>query len=261
VLTAAIGLPVLIVLIWIGGWPFAIAAAIITALAITEFVHGFLVPSLPWSEATRHAPIALAGAIGVLLSHTLWWAIVAIAAFGVGLYLLGMLPVNSLGPRKPFRIQGAALLYVGLPLSTLVLIRDADDGLAWIFLILLATFAVDTGAYAVGRAIGRHKMAPSISPGKTWEGAVGGYAAGAAATVALALAFDLDDVEAWQIAGLAVLLPPGAIIGDLVESKLKRTMGIKDASGLLPGHGGFLDRLDSIIVVSLLAGLLRLTVG
>jgi phosphatidate cytidylyltransferase len=139
-------------------------------------------------------------------------------------------------------------VYVGLLLSTLVLVRDVDDGRRWFFFGLLATFAVDTGAYAVGKLIGRHKMAPKISPGKTWEGAIGGYVAGAGACFALNGLLD-GGTSAVTLAPLAVALPPFAIAGDLFESWMKRRMGVKDASGLLPGHGGFLDRLDSILFV------------
>jgi phosphatidate cytidylyltransferase len=113
---------------------------------------------------------------------------------------------------------------------------------------LLSTFAVDTGAYATGKLIGRHKMAPKISPGKTWEGAAGGYFFGALAVVVLNELFETG-VPLRTVAHLAVALPPAAMLGDLLESWMKRRMGVKDASGLLPGHGGFLDRLDSLVVV------------
>ncbi|HET7738150.1 MAG TPA: phosphatidate cytidylyltransferase, partial [Tepidiformaceae bacterium] len=145
--------------------------------------------------------------------------------------------------------QAGALFYIGVLLSTLVLLRDGEDGRSWVFLAILATFAVDTGAYAVGRAIGRHKLAPKISPAKTWEGAVGGYIAGAAAVFGLNALLGLDVATA-AILPLALLLPPAAMAGDLLESWMKRRMGVKDASGLLPGHGGFLDRLDSILLVT-----------
>ncbi|MEX2080900.1 MAG: CDP-archaeol synthase, partial [Dehalococcoidia bacterium] len=140
-------------------------------------------------------------------------------------------------------------LYIGVPLSALVLLRDLEDGRAWVFLAILATFAVDTGAYATGKLIGRHKLAPRISPGKTWEGVAGGFIAGSAAVVALAFALDIDPSLA-RLLPLAFILPPLAMAGDLFESWMKRRMGVKDASGLLPGHGGFLDRLDSLLFVA-----------
>ncbi len=137
-------------------------------------------------------------------------------------------------------------MYIGVLLSTIVLLRQLDFGREWVTLALLSTFAVDTGAYGTGKLIGRHRMAPSISPGKTWEGAIGGYLAGAGAVVGLDALFD-PEVDLPRILVLAALLPVAAILGDLLESLMKRRMGVKDASGLLPGHGGFLDRLDSIL--------------
>lgn len=136
----------------------------------------------------------------------------------------------------------------GLLLATFVFVRDTEDGRSWFFLGILATFAVDTGAYATGRLIGRHKLAPRISPAKTWEGAVGGTLAGVAAVVSLNSLF-VTGVSTGTVLSLAIAVPPAAILGDLVESWMKRRMGVKDASGLLPGHGGFLDRLDSLLFV------------
>ena len=171
-----------------------------------------------------------------------------------GLVLAGMMAAvgyartNAFGPRKPYRVQAGALIYIGLLFSTDVLNRDLDNGRDWIFLGLLSTFAVDTGAYAVGKLIGRRKLAPTISPGKTIEGAIGGYVAGAGAVFALNALF-ATGVSATTIVPFAALFPVAAQGGDLFESWMKRRMGVKDASGLLPGHGGFLDRMDSILFV------------
>ena len=150
--------------------------------------------------------------------------------------------------RKPFRVLSWCLLYCGALPATLVLTRDVDAGREWVYLGLLSTFAVDTGAYTTGKVIGRHRMAPRISPGKTWEGAVGGYVAGAGACLALNRVLDTG-VSTATLLPLAMALPLAAQAGDLFESWMKRRMGVKDASGLLPGHGGFLDRLDSVLFV------------
>lgn len=187
---------------------------------------------------------------GVMVA-TVHWDTRIIAA---GLVLAAMMatvgyaPTTAFGPRRPYRIQAGALIYIGLLFSAVVLVRDLHDGRDWIFIGLLATFAVDTGAYTVGKLAGRHKLAPTISPGKTIEGAIGGYFAGAAAIFALNAVFDTG-VAATSVAPLAVLFPVAAEGGDLLESWLKRRMGVKDASGLLPGHGGFLDRMDSVLFV------------
>jgi phosphatidate cytidylyltransferase len=235
-------------LVYLGGWPFAVAAAAIAALAGAEFVHGWLLPSLRIPEAATKQPAFLLACVMVLAAH--WEPLVVPlgAAVALAAGTLGYSKTNAFGPRKPYRVLAGCLLYLGVLFSTVVLIRDASGGRDWLFLGLLSTFAVDTGAYAVGRAIGRHRMAPRISPGKTWEGAVGGYAAGVAAVFGLNAAFDTG-VSAVTVAFFAATMPLAAILGDLLESWMKRRMGVKDASGLLPGHGGFLDRLDSILLV------------
>jgi phosphatidate cytidylyltransferase len=248
VMTAAVGLPLVIALVVIGGWPMAIAVGVVAALAAAEFMHGFLFARMPLSAVSSQAPWLAIPAVTVAASHWNAGTAVAAAGFAVVAGALGFAPTNALGPRKPFRVLAGAILYVSLPLSALVLLRGEEGGRDWLFLALLATFAVDTGAYTVGKLFGRHRMAPKISPGKTWEGAAGGYAAGAAAVFLLARAFDISP-GAGKLLPLALLVPVFAMAGDLFESFLKRRMGIKDASGFLPGHGGFLDRLDSIMFV------------
>ena len=143
----------------------------------------------------------------------------------------------------------AGIIYVGWLGTHFILLRGVDYipdiGWKWVMLALFATFAADTLAYFIGRAFGKHKMAPSISPGKTWEGAAGGFLGGLGATVLLAyiLKIDID----WKLLGC--LIPIFSILGDLFESKFKRSTGVKDAGSIIPGHGGILDRLDSILFV------------
>ena len=131
-----------------------------------------------------------------------------------------------------------------------------ETGCWWLLLAILTVYAADTGAYAVGRILGRHRMAPSISPGKTWEGTAGGMLAAVLAAVVLGVLFPLR-MEIWQLAIIGVILGAVSSMGDLLESKLKRLAAAKDSSSLFPGHGGMLDRLDSLlpslIVVYILA--------
>lgn len=149
-------------------------------------------------------------------------------------------------------LTGLAMLgataYVTLALFALALLRGEPFGLDWVLIAFLGTFATDTAAYAVGRAIGRSKMAPSVSPGKTWEGAVGGLLAGAGAVLGLIALLEMPFALGPAI-GLALALPVLAQAGDLAESKLKRMAGAKDSGALFPGHGGLLDRLDSLLPV------------
>jgi phosphatidate cytidylyltransferase len=131
-----------------------------------------------------------------------------------------------------------------------LLLRELPQGREWVLVLLLVAFAVETGAYAVGRAYGRRPLAPRISPNKTQEGALGGLVAGVVALVVGVALFDLPvslgEAAVWGL-GLAV----AAQVGDLYESALKRRLEAKEASALIPGHGGLLDRLDSILASSL----------
>jgi phosphatidate cytidylyltransferase len=136
-------------------------------------------------------------------------------------------------------------------------LRGLDDGRNWVYLAMLTTFANDTGAYFIGRATGKHKLTPAISPAKTWEGAIGGLASAVVAAVIVATVLKLISVQVgapfvfgyWQITLLGFLVGLFAQLGDLVESLLKRNMGVKESGNLLPGHGGVLDRFDSLIFV------------
>jgi len=142
----------------------------------------------------------------------------------------------------------AGILYVGWLLSYFVALRDMDSGRNWVFLALFATFGSDTAAFFIGRAWGKHYLAPSISPGKTWEGVI----AGILGAIIVSLLFTLPTplylpFDYWQAILLGLLVSIFGQLGDLVESLLKRNMGVKDSGKLLPGHGGFLDRIDSVV--------------
>ena len=137
----------------------------------------------------------------------------------------------------------AGILYIGWLLSYLVALR-VDYGRNWVFLALATNFGSDTTAFFVGRALGRHKLAPNISPGKTWEGTI----AGVLGAIIISLLFTmLIPFSYWQAIILGLLVSIFGQLGDLVESLLKRNMGVKDSGRLLPGHGGFLDRIDSVV--------------
>jgi phosphatidate cytidylyltransferase len=146
-------------------------------------------------------------------------------------------------------------LYIGWLLSFLVSLRIEPGTIAFpeagrnfVFLALLATFGSDTLAYFTGKALGRHKMAPQISPGKTWEGAIAGVVGG----IIVGLLFTLETplqlpLNWWQAVILGLLISVFGQLGDLAESLLKRSFGVKDSGSLMPGHGGILDRIDSVL--------------
>ena len=142
----------------------------------------------------------------------------------------------------------AGILYVGWLLSYLVALRGLDNGRNWVFFALFTTFASDTAAFFVGRALGKRRLAPQISPGKTWEGAIGGVFGAIIVSLLFILPTPLTLHLNWgQAILLGLLVSIFGQLGDLVESLFKRNMGAKDSGRLLPGHGGMLDRMDSII--------------
>ena len=146
----------------------------------------------------------------------------------------------------------AGILYIGWLLSHLVALRGLDDGRNWVFFILFVTWVSDTTAFFIGRRFGRHKLAPTISPGKTWQGAIGGICGAIVMSILFftPTPFQLPLV-CWQAILLGVVVSILGQVGDLVESLLKRNMGVKDSGKLMPGHGGILDRIDSVIFASI----------
>ena len=174
------------------------------------------------------------------------WALVA-ALWFIAFYS-GQRPVYAfflilLGP-----VYAGFLLGHGLAIYDIASALGGDENLGrnWLLFTLAGTSASDTGAYAVGRLIGRHRMAPRVSPGKTWEGAAGGFVASVAAMLAVGGLLGVG-VGLWEYAVVAVVVAFVAQAGDLTESSLKRAANAKDSGSIMPGHGGLLDRIDSIL--------------
>ena len=151
-------------------------------------------------------------------------------------------------------------VYTGFMLSHLVLMRALPDGRSYVVVLFASVWASDVFAYFAGTAFGRHKLAPHVSPRKSWEGAVaGGLAASAAWIIARLFVRGAIPVVSLAIVGVGVAV--AAIVGDLVESRIKREAGAKDSGDLLPGHGGFLDRFDSVIAAAVIAYYLLVWAG
>ncbi|MDM7998527.1 MAG: CDP-archaeol synthase [Dehalococcoidia bacterium] len=150
----------------------------------------------------------------------------------------------------------AGILYLGWMLSYYVMLRQLDEGRELVILALFTTFACDTTAYFVGRAWGKHHMTPAISPHKTWEGAAGGLLGAVAAAALLCFLLNLGDwalpLNYLEAVGMGCLIGVVAQLGDLLESVLKRRAGVKDSGRILPGHGGVLDRIDSLVFIGVI---------
>lgn len=145
----------------------------------------------------------------------------------------------------------AGILYMGWMLGHYVALRELDQGKEWVIFALFSAFACDTAAFLTGRTWGRRPLAPTISPGKTWEGAIGGFIAALAAALILYTLLDVAGlslpISYAQTVLLGCFVGLFAQIGDLSESLLKRRAGVKDSGSLIPGHGGILDRIDSLV--------------
>lgn len=136
--------------------------------------------------------------------------------------------------------------YAGILLAFATLLRDYPDGFTWTLLALTVTWAYDSTAYGVGRAVGRHGFMTHISPRKTWEGVIGGTAASTAVTAAF---LPVLPIEPWQVVPFGLAWAAAAQGGDLIASMIKRDAGVKDSGTVIPGHGGMLDRIDGLLFV------------
>ncbi|NJL58784.1 MAG: phosphatidate cytidylyltransferase [Desulfobacteraceae bacterium] len=147
------------------------------------------------------------------------------------------------------------MIYIALSLSFLIMIRESPDGMIWIFWILGIIFAGDVGAFYVGRQFGQHKLCPSVSPGKTVEGAIGGILANI--LLGAVGKFFLLELPWGQSILMAICIGIAGQVGDLFESEFKRTTGVKDSGVILPGHGGVLDRIDALLFAAPVAFLFK----
>jgi phosphatidate cytidylyltransferase len=245
VASAGVLFPIAVWLVIVGDLPFALLAAFAGVVAAAELVLMFARPGV--GEVVG---IAVAGVIPFMAAFGAsrdllpGWSGLFIACATVlvlAIFLFRRGPLEEV-PRS-ISVVALSWLYCGLLLATLVKLRGF--GVAWVILAFVVTWGNDTFAYFAGHAFGRHKLYERISPKKTWEGFAGGAAASLVAGVLLSTLMLGNTWWFGLIFGAAIFL--SATLGDLVESLIKRDIGIKDMSSWLPGHGGFLDRLDSIL--------------
>lgn len=230
---------VALVAIWLGGWPFRILAAAAAMLMLVEWGDMHKVPRLwGWTAGLLAAVWLLAGA-EYYYPVSAEEAELGLESFAPA---LGVALIAGLSSRRPVMAWGA--LYIGLPAFALVVLSWIDVTL--VLWVMIVTWATDIFAYFAGRTIGGPKLAPRISPNKTWAGLAGGVAGAAAFGWLVAFWFELGTPFTWLGAATGLI----AQLGDLYESWEKRRAGVKDSGTLLPGHGGVLDRLDGLLAVS-----------
>lgn len=239
----AAGIIIIVATLFLGGLPFALALIIVAGLALNEFYSLFREHHFRPNEVLGIVAGAAFPLAALTYGRTGMTAILFLATTATLIWYLAF-PKTGLADMS---ITVFGSVYVGFLLSYLILIRGLGNGVWLVLLVLVATWINDIVAYAVGVTLGRTKLAPSISPGKTWEGTIAGIAAATLVLGAMTFITYLDTVERTILGGVVGL---AAIAGDLAESRLKRELGVKDAGKLIPGHGGFLDRFDSLLFVS-----------
>ncbi|MEN6479767.1 MAG: phosphatidate cytidylyltransferase [Anaerolineales bacterium] len=244
-LSACVLLPVVAVLVWLGGYPLAIALAVAAVLATKEVLD--LSRRL---GATPSYALALPMAVALVADGVFpQWGVLSwcMLLLPLGLLAIEVGHQNRPGSLLSWAVAVAAPLYVGYALGYWARLRTTEQGIWWLAIALVGTWIADSGAYFVGVKWGKRKLATAISPKKTWEG-VAGELAGALLSVT-PFALLVLHVPWWAAVAMAVALAAAAVIGDLAESVIKRQAGVKDSSNLIPGHGGMLDRVDSLLFV------------
>jgi phosphatidate cytidylyltransferase len=257
-------IPIVLALVFLGpNWLFTLAVAGVALLAAWEYL------SLAERGGANPPRIALLVAIlglfvAIVCAENFEWlhqteAVFGILSLGLLVYCTFFKPVEEMMAAAATAVFG--LLYVGSTLSAVPLLREQTNGPSLVTFLFCAVWAGDIVALYVGRSLGRHKLAPQLSPNKTWEGALGSVLGSLIATMGLLglahlLATKWNLVwlsypeDTWYWLGLAILVNVAAQVGDLAESALKRSAGVKDSGTLIPGHGGVLDRIDALLLAA-----------
>jgi phosphatidate cytidylyltransferase len=251
-LSAAVLIPLVAGLTYAGGWLLAAALFIVVMLAAYEFFR--LMEQAGYRPALVASGLVMASLLTVARFPSLNLLGLALAASIMLTLIWQLLRPPEGNPTQSWALTLGAALWLGWLISHFVLLRDLSPafglgtGTRWVALVFLVTWINDTAAYFVGKAIGRHPCSPYLSPKKTWEGTVGGWIGGLAAT--MLLGYWLVGLPWIHGLALGVLVATVAPFGDLAKSMVKRQMGVKDFSSLIPGHGGMFDRIDSLLFVA-----------
>ena len=242
VLVALVGVPVVLLIVWAGGWWLFALLGVAALLALHEY--SLMIRTL--------RPVILAAYTGALLSLLgaqlggLDWTAAGFLSTMVLAFLLHWIATTRQSATVAIAATVLGAGWIGLCLAHLLLLREIPhDGKLATFTVLIAVWAGDIGAFFAGRLIGRHKLAPALSPGKTWEG----FLFGTATTIFVAFValYKEDYLSIPQSILLGAVIAIAAPLGDLFESALKRDMQVKDSGRLLAAHGGVLDRIDSLL--------------
>lgn len=260
VLTAVVLIPLVFAVIYVSQrWPIVLMGVLflVAGLALWEYLD------LANAIGAKTPRVVVIVFLGLLLAAV--FRVPELMAPVSGAMALALLvictfrsPLERVLPDTAYSVFG--LLYIGLSMSTIYLLSAADNGPSLLVFLLLVVWAGDIAALYIGRAFGRWTLAPRLSPNKTWEGSIASMIASVAIAVALVLVGGMLTARSieylsypgnyWHWIGLAVLLNIAGQVGDLAESAIKRAAGAKDSGKLLPGHGGFLDRIDALLLAA-----------
>ena len=267
IVTSVIVIPVVLVFVWLGGW-WAFAASLLVVALGTYELHMMMIHS-------GYHPlllVSLALSTLILVSAMLPSPQVRISLLEIGFGGALLISFPWLFSRK--NLDGALVdwaltlafsIYLGLPMSFLLLLRGyqvgwpLSRGAWWALAALIGVWSFDSAAFFAGRFFGRHKLAPRISPGKTWEGVLGGLIV----SIIVSLLITVGPLGLpWYLGVfLGILIGVAAVLGDLAESLMKRQTHVKDSGQIMPGHGGILDRIDSLLFVLIVVYLFAQLIG
>jgi len=243
--SAAIMIPLAALFAYLGGWWFFVAIAVIIGLATYEFYE--LMKAGGYHPGT---PLGVLFSLALLLTAQFPEVLVTdiIVTAALLLTLIWHLIAYETGvtdkPASDWALTVAGALYLGWMGNLFLQLRDLPDGLGWIILACVPVWIGDSGAYFIGIKWGKHKCCPRLSPKKSWEGTIAGWVTGTLSILLIGLVLGLPWWHGLVLGMLVALITP---LGDLAESMFKRQVKIKDSSNLIPGHGGALDRIDSLL--------------
>lgn len=262
-LTALVGIPIVLAVLWLGGWWAFATGVLLVALAIRE-LHMMMI------REGYHPVVLMSLALSFLfmVAAMLPQQRSLLLEIGISVALLVSFPILFFrekleGAMVDWSLTMAIAIYLGWPISVLLLLRGYEEGfhngLWWVLTLFGGVWGFDTGAFFAGHFFGRHKLAPTISPGKTWEGVFGGLVFSVSAAILFAA---LPMGVPWYLAVvLGLLVGVAAALGDLAESLIKRQTHVKDSGEFFPGHGGILDRIDSMLFAVLVVYIFAQLIG
>ena len=255
VISALVGIPILVAFVWFETCWFPLLTLLVAAFVVLGVLEFYRLANLSGARPATILGVAFSLVL-VINAHLdanyeVDYLAPVLLGSAVALPLIWLYLFSRDKALLSWAWTLAGILYMGWMIGHYVSLRELDQGRGWVILAVFSTFACDTSAFLIGRKWGRYSLAPRVSPGKTWEGAVAGFLAAPAAALVIYCLLDIADMRlrtsCAQVVVIGCLIGFFAQLGDLFESLLKRRAGVKDSGKAIPGHGGVLDRIDSLV--------------